>query len=151
VLGTVAIIEPSAHWRAWQTRAYAFVRKLERECAAVGNQQFKGHLRPLAAALNRNIGEKRIDNLLHLVHAQVVAVYANAAANPSLAQAAFKQGVHKRNGLGSFAVGAVAGCGEQDPESVMIKVFESVGEPADLLDDQVDGFSAAVGDPLVSK
>ena len=39
------------------------------------------------------------------------------------------------HGLGSFAVGAVAGCGEQDPESVMIKFFESVGEPADLLDD----------------
>ncbi len=29
----------------------------------------------------------------------------------------------------------------------MIKVSKSVGEPADLLDDQVDGFGAAVGDP----
>ena len=29
----------------------------------------------------------------------------------------------------------------------MIEVSESVGEPADLLDDQVDGFGAAVGDP----
>jgi hypothetical protein len=29
----------------------------------------------------------------------------------------------------------------------MIKVSEAVGEPADLLDDQVDGFGAAVGDP----
>jgi hypothetical protein len=28
----------------------------------------------------------------------------------------------------------------------MVKVFESVGEPADLFDDQVDGFGAAVGD-----
>jgi hypothetical protein len=29
----------------------------------------------------------------------------------------------------------------------MIKVSESVSEPADLLDDQIDGFGAAVGDP----
>ena len=28
----------------------------------------------------------------------------------------------------------------------MVKVSEAVGEPADLLDDQVDGFGAAVGD-----
>src|SRR5215213_9411888 len=28
----------------------------------------------------------------------------------------------------------------------MIKVSEAVGEPADLFDDQVDGFGAAVGD-----
>ena len=29
----------------------------------------------------------------------------------------------------------------------MIKVFEAVSEPADLLDEQIDGFGAAVGDP----
>ena len=29
----------------------------------------------------------------------------------------------------------------------MIKVSEPVSEPADLLDDQVDGFGAAVGNP----
>jgi hypothetical protein len=44
------------------------------------------------------------------------------------------------------AIGAVAGCGEQDRESVMIKVSEAVGQPADLLDDQIDGFGAAIGD-----
>ena len=30
----------------------------------------------------------------------------------------------------------------------MIKVFESVGEPADLLDDQVDRFGAAIADAV---
>jgi hypothetical protein len=30
---------------------------------------------------------------------------------------------------------------------IEIKVSESVSEPADLLDDQIDGFGAAVGDP----
>jgi hypothetical protein len=37
--------------------------------------------------------------------------------------------------------------GEHDSESVVIKVFEAVGQSADLLDDQVDGFGSAVGDP----
>jgi hypothetical protein len=36
--------------------------------------------------------------------------------------------------------------GEHDSESVVIKIFEAVGEPADLFDDQVDGFGYAVGD-----
>src|SRR5689334_15153378 len=30
----------------------------------------------------------------------------------------------------------------------MIKVFESVGEPADFFDDEVDGFGAAVADAV---
>jgi hypothetical protein len=30
----------------------------------------------------------------------------------------------------------------------MIKVFESVGEPANLFDDQVDGLGAAVADAV---
>ena len=36
--------------------------------------------------------------------------------------------------------------GEHDPQSIMIKISEAVGESTDLLDDQVDGFGAAVGD-----
>ena len=55
------------------------------------------------------------------------------------------------HGSGSFAVGAVAGCGEEYPEPVVGEVSKAVGESADLLDDQVDGFGAAVGTPLVSK
>ena len=43
--------------------------------------------------------------------------------------------------LRSSAVG-----GEHDSESVVIKVFEAVGQSADLLDDQVDGLGSAVGD-----
>jgi hypothetical protein len=31
---------------------------------------------------------------------------------------------------------------------VMIKVFESVGEPANLLDDEIDGFGVAVADAV---
>ena len=38
-------------------------------------------------------------------------------------------------------------CSEHDPQSIMIKIFESVGQAADLFDDQVDGFGAAVGNP----
>jgi hypothetical protein len=30
----------------------------------------------------------------------------------------------------------------------VIKVFESVGEPSDLLDDQIDRFGAAVADAM---
>jgi hypothetical protein len=55
------------------------------------------------------------------------------------------------NEPGPFAAGAVAGCGEEDPEPVVVEVSESVGESADLLDDQVDDFGAAVGDAAVSK
>ena len=46
----------------------------------------------------------------------------------------------------SSSVRPAAVGGEHDPQSVMIKIFEAVGESADLLDDQVDGFGAAVGD-----
>jgi hypothetical protein len=38
------------------------------------------------------------------------------------------------------------GC-EHDAESVVLEVFEAVSKPADLLNDHVDGFGAAVGDP----
>ena len=47
----------------------------------------------------------------------------------------------------SISVRPSAVGGEHDSESVVIKIFEAVGQPADLLDDQVDGFGAAVGDP----
>jgi hypothetical protein len=40
--------------------------------------------------------------------------------------------------VSAFAVVACPVCGKQDPEPVMIKVFESVGEPANLFDDQVE-------------
>ena len=38
------------------------------------------------------------------------------------------------------------GC-EHDAESVVLEVFEAVSKPADLLNDHVDRFGAAVGDP----
>jgi hypothetical protein len=47
----------------------------------------------------------------------------------------------------SISVRPSAVGGEHDSESVVIKIFEAVGQPADLLDDQVDGFGSAVGDP----
>jgi hypothetical protein len=50
--------------------------------------------------------------------------------------------------VSAFAVVACPVCGKQDPEPVMIKVFESVGEPANLFDDQVDGFGAAIADAV---
>jgi hypothetical protein len=45
----------------------------------------------------------------------------------------------------SSSVPSSVGC-EHDAESVVLEVFEAVSKPADLLDDQVDGFGAAVGD-----
>ena len=42
--------------------------------------------------------------------------------------------------VGSSSIG-----GKHDPQPIMIKISEAVGEPADLLDDQVDGFGATVG------
>ena len=82
VLGTVVIIELSTHWGSRQAGAHPFARKLERECVAVDNQQFEAALRRLPGTLNRNIGEKRIHDLLHLVHAQVISVCSNATADP---------------------------------------------------------------------
>jgi hypothetical protein len=38
-------------------------------------------------------------------------------------------------------------CSEHDPQPIMIKIFESVGQTADLFNDQVDGFGASVGNP----
>jgi hypothetical protein len=38
-------------------------------------------------------------------------------------------------------------CSEHDAQPIMIKIFESVGQTADLFNDQVDGFGAAVGNP----
>src|SRR5215207_7482944 len=49
------------------------------------------------------------------------------------------------HGSGSSAVGAVSGGCEQDAQPVVVEISESVCEPADFLDDQVDGFGAAVG------
>jgi hypothetical protein len=46
----------------------------------------------------------------------------------------------------STSVGPSAVGGEHDSESVVIKIFEAVGQSADLLDEQVDGFGSAVGD-----
>ena len=46
----------------------------------------------------------------------------------------------------SISVGPSAVGGEHDSEPVVIKISEAVGQSADLLDDQVDGFGAAVGD-----
>jgi hypothetical protein len=46
----------------------------------------------------------------------------------------------------SISVRPSAVGGEHDSESVVIKIFEAVGQSADLFDDQVDGFGAAVGD-----
>ena len=45
--------------------------------------------------------------------------------------------------IGSPSIG-----GKHDSQPIVIKVFESVGEPADLFDDQVDGFGAAVADAV---
>ncbi len=45
------------------------------------------------------------------------------------------------------SVGTPAVGSKHDPQPVMIKVSESVGEPTGFLDDQIDGFGAAVGDP----
>ena len=51
-------------------------------------------------------------------------------------------------GMGwSISVRPSAVGGEHDSESVVIKIFEAVGQSANLLDDQVDGFGSAVGDP----
>ena len=38
------------------------------------------------ASLNRYISQKRVDNLLYLVHAQVIAINSNTTAHPTLAQ-----------------------------------------------------------------
>jgi hypothetical protein len=46
------------------------------------------------------------------------------------------------------AVGPSSVGGEHYPESVVVEVFEAVGEAADFFDDQVDGFGAAVGDAV---
>ena len=46
----------------------------------------------------------------------------------------------------SISVRPSAVGGEHDSESVVIKILEAVGQSADLLDDQVDGFGSAVGD-----
>ena len=48
----------------------------------------------------------------------------------------------------SISVRPSAVGGEHDPQSIMIKISEAVGESTDLLDDQVDGFGAAVGDAV---
>lgn len=48
---------------------------------------------------------------------------------------------------GSSSVGPSPIGGEHDAEPVVIEISESMGQPSDFLDDQVDGFSAAVGDP----
>jgi hypothetical protein len=45
------------------------------------------------------------------------------------------------------SVGAAAVGGKHDSEPIVIKVFESVGQSADLFDDQVDCFGAPVGNP----
>jgi hypothetical protein len=42
--------------------------------------------------------------------------------------------------IGSPSIG-----GKHDPQPIMIKISEAVGEPADLFGDQVDGFGATVG------
>jgi hypothetical protein len=47
----------------------------------------------------------------------------------------------------SGSVGPSPVGGEHDSQPIMIKVSETVGQPSDFLDDQVDGFGAAVGDP----
>ena len=44
------------------------------------------------------------------------------------------------------SIGPLAVGGEQYSEPVVVELSEAVGEPADLFDDQVDGFGAAVGD-----
>jgi hypothetical protein len=46
------------------------------------------------------------------------------------------------------AVGPSSVGGEHYPESVVVEVFEAVGEAADFFDDQVGGFGAAVGDAV---
>src|SRR5215213_2451381 len=46
----------------------------------------------------------------------------------------------------AVSVAPLARGGEQDPEPVVLEIPEAMGEPADLLDDQVDGLGAAVGD-----
>jgi hypothetical protein len=38
-------------------------------------------------------------------------------------------------------------CREHDPQPIVIKILESVGQAADVFNDQVDGFGAAVGNP----
>ena len=50
--------------------------------------------------------------------------------------------------MGSFSSeGRVPECRMEDPEAVVNEGAEAVGEGAGLLDDQVDRFGAAVGDP----
>ena len=44
------------------------------------------------------------------------------------------------------SVGSPSISGKHDPQPIMIKISEAVGEPADLFVDQVDGFGATVGD-----
>jgi len=48
---------------------------------------------------------------------------------------------------GSIPVGSSSVGGEHDAEPVVVEVSEAMGQPSDFLDDQVDGFGAAVGDP----
>ena len=50
--------------------------------------------------------------------------------------------------VGPDSVGAISGGGEQDPQPVVAEIAEPMGEAADLLDDQVDGLGAAVGDAV---
>ena len=48
---------------------------------------------------------------------------------------------------GSGSVGPSPVGDEHDAEPVVIEISEAVGQPSDFLDDQVNGFGAAVGQP----
>ena len=52
-------------------------------------------------------------------------------------------------GWGSVGPSPVGG--EHDAEPVVIEISEAMCQPSDFLDNQVDGFSAAVETPEVSK
>jgi hypothetical protein len=48
----------------------------------------------------------------------------------------------------SSPVGSPSIGGKLDSQPIMIKILEPVGQPADLFDDQVDGFGAAIADAV---
>jgi hypothetical protein len=62
--------------------------------------------------------------------------------------ATFKHGFGGSSELSMVRAGSVGSSsigGKHDPQPIMIKISEAVGEPADLFGDQVDGFGATVG------
>src|SRR3954447_15087919 len=71
-----------------------------------------------------------------------------AVTSPSEADRLTLRGSSDLSVGGWSAVGPLSGGGEQDSEPVVLEGSEAVGKAAGLLDEQVDGFCAAVADAV---